>query len=375
MLRSQGRPRAVAAPFAGERLGSEAALRGNWLNAFRLGFAVLVLFSHCYPVTRGSDETEPLSRWTGGQVTFGGLAVNAFFLISGFLIVRSWEQTRSMSAYFRHRVLRIHPGFAVALVVSLLLAMAASAEPWEYLRTIHWRELAVGVFTLGFGMLDNAREVFPHNPLAGVVNASLWTIRLEFFAYIGVAVYGLFGLFRFRKAWAGVMAFVLAVYGAKILRDGQADAWWRLGCFFAVGASFYLWRDFLPRSRALLVGAIAVIVVGAVFKPWLNLVLPVAGGWWLFHSAFARVPARVLGWFKTDLSYGVYLYAFPIQQWVVHLSGWREPWAVFWAAMPLTLGFAWLSWTFVERPMLGWKSRSFGDGEPVAERAGTRVRA
>ncbi len=318
-----------------------------------------MLFSHCYPLTSGSNRTEPLLHWSG-QITFGDLAVNAFFLISGFLIVRSWLYSGGMGAYFRHRVLRIHPGFAVALLVSLALATISCASPAQYLHALPWREFIESGFTLRYGVLDIPGTAFHDNPYGGV-NASLWTIPIEFAAYIGIAAYGLFGLFKHRRLWLGVFGAILAVYLAKIVRDGQADAWWRFACFFCVGATFYLFRDRLPRRHWIAAVAVILLGVGLFGAPWLNAVGPLAGGWLLFHVAFLPIPSAIERIFRTDLSYGVYLYAYPVQQTLVHLFSIRTPLWLFGAALPITLVLAWLSWTFVERRFLTLKNRDFGD--------------
>lgn len=351
----------------------DSALRANWLNVLRLAFAVLVLFSHCYPLTGGSNRTEPLWRWSG-QITLGDLAVNAFFLISGFLIVRSWLYSKSMGAYFRHRVLRIHPGFAVALLVSLVLATISCASPAQYLRALPWKEFIYSGFTLRYGVLDIPGTAFPGNPYGGV-NASLWTIPIEFMAYIGVAVYGLFGLFKYRRLWLATFGAILAVYLAKIYRDGQADAWWRFACFFCVGATFYLFRDRLPRRRWIAALAVGLLVFGLFRAPWLNALGPLAGAWLLFYVAFLPIPAALERTFRTDLSYGVYLYAYPVQQTLVHIFSIHTPLGLFVAALPITLVLAWLSWTFVERRFLTLKNRDYADCDPAAPLAATSARS
>ncbi len=353
---------AVTAP----RLCPEAAFTANWLNAFRLGFAVLVLFSHCFVLTRGSNRTDLLYRLSG-NLTLGELAVNGFFLISGFLIVRSWLRAESMAVYFQHRVLRIHPGFVVALAVSLALAAVSCASPLAYLRALSWRQLLCSAFTLKYGILDATHLEYPGNPYLGT-NASLWTIPLEFMAYIGVAAYGLFGLFRHRRLWLALAGAILAVYLAKIWRDGQADAWWRFASYFAGGATFYLFRDVLRRSRLMLLAAISLLAAGLVYPAWFNAVGPLAGGWLLFHVAFLPIPPNVARRFRTDLSYGVYLYAYPIQQSLVHWFSIRNPALLFLLALPITLAAAWLSWTLVERRFLALKQRTFSDSDPAARR-------
>ena len=97
----------------------------NNFNALRLGLAVLVIVSHAFPLfLRGGMDREPLGRITTyGQDTFGGVAVNLFFLISGMLITASWLRSKSMQNFLFKRILRIYPGFLVATTVSILIAL------------------------------------------------------------------------------------------------------------------------------------------------------------------------------------------------------------------------------------------------------------
>jgi len=62
-------------------------------DTLRLLFAVLVILSHSFSLGRGSSDTEPLSKLTRGEVTFGNLGVWAFFCISGYLITQSWTRS------------------------------------------------------------------------------------------------------------------------------------------------------------------------------------------------------------------------------------------------------------------------------------------
>jgi len=93
--------------------GQRVSVTNNF-DSLRLIFAILVILSHSFPLTRGSNDTEPLMRLTHGQITLGNISVWAFFVISGFLITQSWQRTPKVVKYLKRRIGRIYPGFAVA---------------------------------------------------------------------------------------------------------------------------------------------------------------------------------------------------------------------------------------------------------------------
>jgi peptidoglycan/LPS O-acetylase OafA/YrhL len=96
-------------------------LKKNNFDTLRLLFATLVIYSHSFPVTRGSNITEPLYRFTGGQVTFGMASVWSFFIISGFLITQSWVRSPNAFRFLRRRISRIFPGFVVATLLCAVI--------------------------------------------------------------------------------------------------------------------------------------------------------------------------------------------------------------------------------------------------------------
>jgi len=103
---------------------------------------------------------------------------------------------------------------------------------------------------------------------------------------------------------------------------------------------------------------VAVLLAASQFRPWLVILFPILGGYCLLWLAYG--PALILATWtdKTDLSYGTYLYAFPVQQVLAMNVGLRHPWAIFALAAPITLGLAWLSWHLVEKRCLAWKRSS-----------------
>lgn len=347
------------------RLCEDAALSDNRLDLARLLLATAVIFSHSFPLSYGDNSQEPLDFITQHQKTLGGLAVDSFFAISGFLIVRSWLCSKSMAGYFRKRILRIHPGYISASVFSLLAATSSCSDPFTYLSEVRWRQFAFTFFSLEYGVLDSSGLAFPGNPHGGV-NASLWTIQIEFYAYIAVACYGLFGLFKHRRLWVIFSSCVMFVYMAKVvMRGGDADAYWRFGSMFASGATFYLFRDLIPRSQAWLLIAAAALVAGCIWWPGFNIALPFAVPYLLFYFTLVPAPRWAERLQGTDLSYGIYLYAFPVQQSLVYWFNLDDPWTLFALATPLTYALAFLSWHSVEKRALGLKSRQFTDYDPV----------
>ena len=339
----------------------------NNFDALRLGLALLVLYSHSFALLHGEEHVgtvEPFYRLTHGQIGGGGLAVAGFFVLSGYLVAQSWGRSRGLRDYAGKRARRILPGYLVAALVSLLLVPAlvgvspfASRPPLDY-------ALLIGV--LQFPLV---RGLFPDNPIPHAANGSLWTIRYEVGCYALLALIGLCGLRR--RRWlilpplaVALGSVVLQVLGVLALPAGGwlALPSWLLGeprwyamfaPYFLAGAAAALYRDRLPRSRAWCLAALAPLVAATVSGFGLGALLPVCGTYLLLYAGegrwapLSRLTARV------DLSYGVYLYAFPVQQLLVHHWGQQlTGHTLFLLATPMTCALAWLSWHGVERRFL-----------------------
>jgi len=291
-------------------------MKHNNFDFLRLLFAVLVIFSHSFPLSLGSDNAEPFEGLTHGRTTGGGIAVDCFFIISGFLIAGSFLRSKSVLDYLLKRVLRIVPGLFCALALATLL-------------------IAPGAFS--------------KNPIGGSVNGSVWTIPYEFACYIGLLILGIAGLLSRRKLVAGMfcgMAFINIVFPS--LGVGASFT-----LMFLAGMVACLYND---RIRYTLAGAIVCVVVlaCACFVPlvWAA-AFSFAGAYLLFWVSFhPAIPLNHAAKFG-DFSYGTYLYAFPIQQTIVR--AWDKPmnpYLLFALAAPLALVFAVASWYLVERPFL-----------------------
>ena len=343
-----------------------SAQQPNNFDFLRLALSLLVLFSHCYPLGTGTEEFEPLHRWTRGQMTGGALAVDLFFVMSGFLITASAERAKGSHAlrgFFRKRFQRIYPAFLVAAVADVVVVLPLSGGKM-LVGSTWWRVGDFALQTLRLREFDYA-GAFSGNPYPGAINGSLWSVQFEFWCYVGVALLVAGGLLRRRMILlsAFVAALIVSVlfqtcgwvFGGKWLGVmlGSPQLWARLLPLYLAGVVFYLWRD---RVRLDWIGALvaAGLLVAACFvsSGWTAL-FPLAGSYLVFFVAFSP-DIRMYGFGRAgDFSYGTYLYAFPVAQLFMKEFGHPvAPWVLFLFAAPTTLVIAAASWFGVERRFL-----------------------
>ena len=348
----------------------------NNFDVLRFVLAVLVIFSHCYVICYGKlADVEPGMIFTRNQTDLGGIAVDFFFIISGFLILQSFMRSETKGQYFKKRFLRIYPGYFVAFIISILIIGPLGtaydhsvASVHYYFQTIPKKRLLLNLLTL---QKPIGGTTFTWLPLPGMLNESLWTIEYEFFCYL------LFPIFLFRKAMRGkriitllflltyCMVVIQHFYPALITENKFPTLLLyvidpvilpRLMIYFFAGACFYLYREKIRRSNLLALFALISIWVACREIQALELILPVAGSYLLFYVAYH--PQIKLSSFakKGDLSYGMYLYAWPIQQLLWYaLYKHMSPLRLFVLAVPLTYMAAWLSWHYIEKFFLSFK--------------------
>lgn len=332
--------------------------QANNFNLIRLALALLVIVSHTPEMMDGNRSRELLSLLTGG-FSFGEFAVDGFFLLSGFLILQSWDSQPSTVPYLRKRLLRIVPGY---LLAALLCAFVVGplAAPAGYFAAIWPRGLGWSLLTLD---IPATPAVFAGTHYASV-NGAMWTIRYEFLCYLVLLALGLAGLLRRRALTAALLAAVLLLYAATAcgaLRPLGLDAdcrqfpMLRFLAFFGTGMLYCRWRAqlrFQPHWAAL---AAAVLALGT----WLGFaeLSLLAGGSYLFFYLAFHGPSWLAPWRRLpDISYGVYLYGWPAGK----LLLWYAPGLGQGAATALTMALACVcglvSWHLVEKPALRLKT-------------------
>ena len=340
-------------------LGEVFASRNNALNAWRLALACEVILWHSFPLTGRNVTFAPAHQ------LLGEAGVDGFFAISGFLITSSWLRHPRLREYCAARALRILPGFWVCLIVTAfvmapigvaiqnrgggkLISSGASAQ--YVLKNI-------AVLILQPDIAGTPQGI----PFPKYWNGSLWTLIWEVFCYILVAVLGVVGLLK--RRWLLPVLFVLLFYWATQLPPPApetitgAQAASRFGLMFVAGALVYQFRDKIS-ARWSLVGLCAIIVALSGLMPDYRLVGAIPLAYAVIVSASLLKHKRLT--LHNDLSYGVYIYAFPTQQLLVicGLAG-LNPFAFFPVSTAATLPLAALSWFLIEKHAMSVKARFF----------------
>ena len=278
--------------------------------------------------------------------------------------------TDNAGRYFKKRLAQIVPGFLLAsLLVLFVFGPLGADNIGDYFQHINWRATFVRVLSLH---QSGSGETLLHNPMKIMMDGTLWTIRYEFDCYVLVAILWVFGLL---KPWPVVgllavllIAFVLQSYriisipavnyGIPAIFISSPNNWPRLFGFFFVGSVFYLWRNAIPKSLGLFSLSVVLLVLG--LRYWgAEIALLTAGTYALFFLALSGGSTPRLFGRKIDLSYGIYLFGFPLQQLIIAFSHQSvSSFILFLISLPLTCGVAYLSWTFVESPSLRWAHKA-----------------
>lgn len=343
----------------------------NGVPLLRLLLAATVVVSHAYAF--GGFGMDPVQRWSSNRITGGSLAVALFFALSGILVTRSRVRTRSLPRFLWYRAVRIMPGFwACLVVVGFVLAplawwhdhgtlagfLTSARGPVEYVRHDWLLELRhYDVSGLLYG------PAFAGTCCAGFWDGSLWTLIYEAKCYVLLGAAGSLGLLRRRVVVLALCVALLAlpyavtppVTGGEVWRH-----WWdarlvALATPFLCGAVCGLYADVIRLRREAAVVAGLVVLLGS-YHGWpgpLGIAATVYLVCWAVHAVPAPRAVR-----RADLSYGLYVYAAPVQQLLV-LYGARRLGVGLYAALGLAGGLllATVSWYAVEKPALRLKRR------------------
>jgi len=339
--------------------GHQLDPRVNSLNLIRLGLASMVLFAHGFYLS-GSG----VGPHVDGE-NLGGWAVFGFFAVSGYLITAS-RWSNSLGTYLVHRVARIFPAFLVCLVV-----IAVFFAPIGYLRQngslagyLTTGPTTPAGFVFANSMLHiNANEIAgtPAGvPFPGAWNGSIWSLYYEFQCYLIVAGLAMIGWVR-RNPLGIAVAWILSVgayvswgrvAGPLLGGNGDAQLLLKLLPLFLGGALVQLLRERLPLHWTGALISVAV-VLGAIkgLDGWsAQLTAPLIAYLLLYIGSVVPCPRLIQ---RHDISYGVYVYAWPVQQLLV-FTGVHQHGVALYDILVLagTVPFAVASWLVVERPAM-----------------------
>ena len=250
--------------------------KNNAFGFLRLALAVLVIFSHSFPL--GGFGIDHLAAFTKGRYAIGSLSVAMFFVLSGFLICRSASVSQSVPRFLWHRFLRIFPGYWVCLVVcacvfaplmafaefgTLLSIFSAPRNSPQSFMISNAGLYHLNGFSLG-GILfirpSSIAGLLSHNPSPSVINGSLWSLPFEVSCYLVVAALAAVGVLRrARSVVLGLFAGFWCLYAFDCLNpDGFRQCFPYPGMkdlvllcvFFSAGCVCYLYREKIPHSTA-----------------------------------------------------------------------------------------------------------------------------
>lgn len=339
--------------------------RGNNFDVLRLVAAALVAALHLVELS----AAPALAATLGWLPTAWGLPI--FFVLSGHLVYASWVQRPVLADYASRRLRRIVPAYVAVVLLCAAMGMALSAQSWrEYLSApMWWQYLVANLSFLNF-LQPQLPGVFSHNPVPGVVNGSLWTIKVELMFYAAVpaiawaarrwGTHQVLGAGFLLSAlwWVGFTEW--AVQGGRPVGHELAKQMPGQLMYFLAGAWAWCHRETLLRWRHR-VGAAGLLILCLVAARdghptqgadvW-DILAPIgltAAVMWL---ALVVRPVAALQP-RHDLSYGLYLWHFPVIQACVAtgLLAWSV-WLGALAALVLTVVLAWASWRLIEAPAL-----------------------
>ncbi|WP_375401949.1 acyltransferase family protein [uncultured Sphingomonas sp.] len=335
----------------------------NAFGALRLLFASLVIVSHVPELLDGNRDRELLTGLTG-TTSFGELAVDGFFIISGYLITASFLNSRSALSYLGKRSARIYPAFIAASLFCLLVAAPLAGARLEHGldRTVVAAVMRMAV--LARPMIAGAFPGQHYGDWTTSLNGAMWTIQYEFACYLIVIAFARLGLLR-RPALLLSSAILCLAASRAVPADwmGQLSrpallpaapaAGIRLVGMFLTGASFHVLRHRIPFGRAPMLLAAVGLAVTLPIAPIADIGIAVCGGYLMIAGAqlggstwLARINNR------NDISYGVYLYAWPVQRLFTHLFAVTDPLLLGLLTWTAAIALGWASWLLVERPVM-----------------------
>lgn len=320
--------------------------RNNNFDFLRFFAAFIVIYYHCFPLYYGANGTQDFYQRFTQDIGIGIIGVSIFFIISGYLITASWFNCPVVIDFCKKRILRIYPALIVVIILTtFFLAPMVTTLPLaeyfaKYKALLHYLFNSTLIF-----FYDSLPGVFESNPYPVAVNGSMWTLPIELCCYIFVLLIGFSG--KINKITNIVL---ISLFSVLFYISNKIDYQYFL--LFFIGQAFYLYREKIVLNKFILIGCLTGIILSAktpMTRGALIMLLPYI----VFYFAY-KFP--IFNNFSKygDFSYGLYIYAFPVQQTLMNYFK-LSFYELFFYSSIITMFFAVLSWHLIEKNALKLK--------------------
>lgn len=333
--------------------------RENNLNFIRFISAILVIYSHSFPFSLGDGNSDILSAFSKGEMTFGGLAVSVFFLFGGFLIAKSVQRLKKAGPYFRARISRIFPAlFVVVALCALVLGPIVTTLSLKeyYTNPGTYKYLLNSVFLL----VHDLPGVFTENIYNSTVNGPLWTLPVEFLCYIACFIVYKLGLLTEKKMkWTIPMVIVGYIGVWYIFRNNSLIfGAVRPALLFYIGMLCYVYREKITLKLSIAILSLLGFMISCILGV-LNITVYFCLPYVLLYLAFGTKKKLSEFGKKAELSYGMYLFGCPLQQTVTMLfGGSMNPIVNLLIVFPIDIVLAYILYILVDKPVMKLMQKS-----------------
>jgi peptidoglycan/LPS O-acetylase OafA/YrhL len=337
----------------------------NCFDFLRFFFAFNILLAHLWELSQ-SKELFFLSNFSNSAI-----AVKGFFVISGFLVAKSYTNTQSLKKYFIKRAKRILPAYVfVILFITLFLSFFSTHSLLEYFidRNIY-QYFSWNIIFLNF-LCPCLPGLFENNLLCAV-NGALWTLKIEEGFYIILPIV-FYLIFKTKKPFIVLITiyllsliywFVMDFYFNSPLFAKQLPGYL---AYFAVGIFLFLNFQYLMKNKInILTIAILTLVILSFLDLQINIFYPAVFGIIVIIVAYSLPFLNNFGK-NGDFTYGIYIYHFPIIQLFRQYNLFEKFNPILMAILLIfiTFLFAAFSWFFIEKRFLD--RYKFNDNEAIA---------
>ena len=283
--------------------------RDNCFDFLRFIFAFNVVLGHL-TVIAAYPEFIPFQRWFDT-----GLSVTGFFVISGFLILQSYERSATLKDYFIKRAKRLLPAYWFVIFACAFGLAAFSTLPAKdyFFSPDWWKYLGANLCFLNF-LHPGLPGVFDSPYIHCIaVNPALWTLKIEVGFYLIVPLLMLW-FSKSRRPWRALLIiYVLSVaYYYLIPSAVLARQLPGFMSYFAVGMAGYLYKDHLLRYKHYLILP-ALLLFGIEYYLGSDILTPLSWGIIVLWAAYSLTALNNFAKYG-DISYGIYIYHGPLVQ-------------------------------------------------------------